>query len=169
MAPGADDRLRIEDAQRDPSRFGELYEENFYRVYAYIARRVRGRQEAEDLTADVFREALAGLGRFEWRGAPGVAGVVRGGPRGGARRLWRGCCGLPRVPSRTTTSDPVANRGSRWKKSNLSSRRRSNGTSSCFSSWTGCRTPRRVSFVCDSWSRGPSGRLRRCWDGARAP
>jgi RNA polymerase sigma-70 factor (ECF subfamily) len=77
MTPGADDRLRIEEAQRDPSRFGELYEENFYRVYAYIARRVRGRHEAEDLTADVFREALAGLGRFEWRGAPFVAWLLR--------------------------------------------------------------------------------------------
>ena len=77
MTSGADDRLRIEDAQRDPSRFAELYEENFYRVYAYIARRVRGRQEAEDLTADVFREALAGIGRFEWRGAPFVAWLLR--------------------------------------------------------------------------------------------
>ena len=77
MTPGADDRLLIEAAQRDPSRFGELYEENFYRVYAYIARRVRGRHEAEDLTADVFREALAGLGRFEWRGAPFVAWLLR--------------------------------------------------------------------------------------------
>jgi RNA polymerase sigma-70 factor, ECF subfamily len=77
MTPGADDRLRIEDAQRNPSRFGELYEENFYRVYAYIARRVRGRQQAEDLTADVFREALAGLGKFEWRGAPFVAWLLR--------------------------------------------------------------------------------------------
>ena len=77
MTSGADDRLRIEDAQRDPSRFGELYEENFYRVYAYIARRVRGRQEAEDLTADVFREALAGIGRFEWRGVPFAAWLLR--------------------------------------------------------------------------------------------
>jgi RNA polymerase sigma-70 factor (ECF subfamily) len=77
MTPGADDRLQIEEAQRDPSRFGELYEENFYRVYAYIARRVRGRHQAEDLTADVFREALAGLGKFEWRGAPFVAWLLR--------------------------------------------------------------------------------------------
>jgi RNA polymerase sigma-70 factor, ECF subfamily len=70
MTQSTDDRLRIEAAQRDPSRFGELYEENFYRVYAYVARRVGGRQEAEDLTADVFREALAGIGKFEWRGVP---------------------------------------------------------------------------------------------------
>ena len=77
MTQGADDRLRIEDAQRDPARFAELYEENFYRVYAYIARRIRDRHQAEDLTADVFREALAGLGRFEWRGVPFVAWLLR--------------------------------------------------------------------------------------------
>jgi len=77
MNEGADDRLRVEDAQRDPARFGELYEQNFARVYAYIARRVGNRQHAEDLTADVFREALAGLGNFEWRGAPFVAWLLR--------------------------------------------------------------------------------------------
>jgi len=70
MTQSTDDRLRIEAAQRDPSRFGELYEENFYRVYAYVARRVGDRTQAEDLTADVFREALAGIGKFEWRGVP---------------------------------------------------------------------------------------------------
>jgi RNA polymerase sigma-70 factor (ECF subfamily) len=70
MTQGTDDRLRIEAAQRDPARFGELYEENFYRVYAYVARRVEHRHQAEDLTAEVFREALAGLGKFEWRGVP---------------------------------------------------------------------------------------------------
>jgi RNA polymerase sigma-70 factor (ECF subfamily) len=76
MTESTDDRLRIEAAQRDPSRFGELYEENFYRVYAYVARRVGDRHLAEDLTADVFREALAGIGKFEWRGAPFVAWLL---------------------------------------------------------------------------------------------
>jgi RNA polymerase sigma-70 factor, ECF subfamily len=70
ITEGSDDRLRIEAAQRDPSRFGELYEENFYRVYAYVVRRVGDRHRAEDLTADVFREALAGIGKFKWRGVP---------------------------------------------------------------------------------------------------
>jgi RNA polymerase sigma-70 factor (ECF subfamily) len=39
-------------------------------VYAFIAYRVRDRDEAEDLTAEVFHHALAGLQRFEWRGIP---------------------------------------------------------------------------------------------------
>ena len=77
MTQSADDRLRIEAAQRDPSRFGELYEENFYRVYAYVARRVCGRHHVEDLTAEVFFEALAGIGKFEWRGVPFAAWLLR--------------------------------------------------------------------------------------------
>jgi RNA polymerase sigma-70 factor (ECF subfamily) len=71
-----DERLLIEAAQRDPSRFAELYENNFLRVYAFIARRVGNREEAQDLTAEVFHEALAGLARFEWRGAPFVTWLL---------------------------------------------------------------------------------------------
>ncbi len=70
MTKSSDDRLRIEAAQNDPSRFAELYEQYFYLVYAYVARRVTDRHQAEDLTADVFRDALAGIGKFEWRGVP---------------------------------------------------------------------------------------------------
>jgi RNA polymerase sigma-70 factor, ECF subfamily len=73
----AEERLRVEAAQRDPTRFGELYEENFERVYAYAARRCRSRPEAEDVTAEVFHRALANLGRFEWRGVPFAAWLFR--------------------------------------------------------------------------------------------
>jgi RNA polymerase sigma-70 factor (ECF subfamily) len=72
-----DERLLIEAAQRDPRRFAELYERNFERVYAFIARRVRNREEAEDLTSEVFQHALANLQRFEWRGTPFVAWLYR--------------------------------------------------------------------------------------------
>src|SRR5882757_9740809 len=76
MSQEKDERLLVEAAQRDPSRFGDLYEQNFYRVYAYVARRVGDRHQAEDLTADVFREALAGIGKFEWRGVPFAAWLL---------------------------------------------------------------------------------------------
>ena len=76
MTTDADDRLRIEHAQRDPARFGELYEE-ISTASTAIARRVQHRHQAEDLTADVFREALAGIGKFEWRGVPFAAWLLR--------------------------------------------------------------------------------------------
>jgi RNA polymerase sigma-70 factor (ECF subfamily) len=67
----------IEAAQKDPSRFAEIYENNFARVYAFISRRVGNRDVAEDLTSDVFHKALAGLPRFEWRGVPYGAWLLR--------------------------------------------------------------------------------------------
>lgn len=72
-----DERLRIEAAQRDPSRFADLYEEHFERIYAYVLRRVCDRAEAQDITADVFQQALANLHRFQWRGAPFAAWLYR--------------------------------------------------------------------------------------------
>ena len=72
-----EERLRIEAAQRDPTRFAELYEAHFERVYAYAVRRVRDRHAAEDVTAEVFHQALANLRRFEWRGVPFAAWLFR--------------------------------------------------------------------------------------------
>ena len=73
----ADERLLIEAAQRDPARFGELYEIHFERVYAYVVKRVQDRAESEDLTAEVFHRALANLQRFECRGIPFAAWLFR--------------------------------------------------------------------------------------------
>ena len=74
--PG-DDRLLVEAAKKDPSRFADLYELNFSRVYAYIVRRVGDRDAAQDLTSDVFHKALAGIQSFEWRGVPFAGWLMR--------------------------------------------------------------------------------------------
>ena len=73
----AAEQLLIEAAQKDPGRFADLYERNFERVFAFIARRVGDRAVAEDLTSEVFHQALANLPRFEWRGAPFAAWLFR--------------------------------------------------------------------------------------------
>jgi RNA polymerase sigma-70 factor, ECF subfamily len=77
QATESDEKLLIEAAQRDPRSFAELYEQNFHRVYAYIARRVRDRAEMQDLTAHVFQQALANLGKFKWKGSPFAAWLYR--------------------------------------------------------------------------------------------
>jgi RNA polymerase sigma-70 factor, ECF subfamily len=73
----ANERLLVEAAQRDPRRFAELYELHFHRVYAYVVKRVQNREEAEDITSDVFQQALAKIKAFEWRGVPFSAWLVR--------------------------------------------------------------------------------------------
>src|ERR1700694_6191147 len=77
LSDGPEERLLIEAAQKDPCRVADLYEIYFARVYAYIARRVNDRTEAEDLTSEVFHDALANMRRFEWRGAPFAAWLYR--------------------------------------------------------------------------------------------
>jgi RNA polymerase sigma-70 factor, ECF subfamily len=72
-----DERSLIEAAQKDPARFLDLYERHFHRVWAYVIRRTRNRHEAEDITSDVFRQGLANIGRFEWRGVPFSAWLLR--------------------------------------------------------------------------------------------
>jgi RNA polymerase sigma-70 factor (ECF subfamily) len=77
LPDGAQERLLVEAAQQDPKQFSVLYEQNFERVYAYVVRRVRDRDAAEDLTSEVFQKALANLPRFNWTGAPFAAWLFR--------------------------------------------------------------------------------------------
>ncbi|MBV9181066.1 MAG: sigma-70 family RNA polymerase sigma factor [Acidobacteria bacterium] len=72
-----DERLLVEAAKRDPHCFGQLYELHFHRVYAYVSRRVERREEAEDVTSEVFHHALGAIKSFEWRGGPFSAWLIR--------------------------------------------------------------------------------------------
>ena len=73
----ADEHSLVEAAQRDLSKFGDLYERHFDRVYAYVVRRVQDRDAAEEVTAEVFHKALANLPRYQLRGAPFGAWLLK--------------------------------------------------------------------------------------------
>jgi RNA polymerase sigma-70 factor (ECF subfamily) len=105
----ADERLLIEAAQKDPRRFAELYESHFDRVYSYVVRRVYDRAAAEDLTADVFHQALANLPRFEWRGVPFAAWLYRIAANAIADRAKRATreSGTPAQEPATDPPDPA--------------------------------------------------------------
>ena len=72
-----DERTLIEAAQADPARFEELYDRYVQRVYGFVSRRVGNRAAAEDITSAVFEQALASLPKFEWRGVPFAAWLIR--------------------------------------------------------------------------------------------
>jgi RNA polymerase sigma-70 factor, ECF subfamily len=93
-----DERSLIEAAQLDPSRFDVIYQANFERVYAYIARRVRDRAAAEDLTSEVFHQALANLKRYQWRGLPFAAWLLRIAANAIADR-WKATARAPQAAS----------------------------------------------------------------------
>ena len=72
-----DERTLVAAAQADPARFEELYDRHVQRVYGFVSRRVGNRATAEDITSAVFEQALASLTRFEWRGVPFAAWLIR--------------------------------------------------------------------------------------------
>jgi RNA polymerase sigma-70 factor (ECF subfamily) len=72
-----DDRLLIEAAQADSARFVEIYERYVGRIYAFVSRRTENRAVAEDITSQVFEQALSTIGSFEWRGVPLAAWLFR--------------------------------------------------------------------------------------------
>jgi len=73
----AEERLLIEAAQADLSRFEVLYELHLDRVYFFIVSRVHDRTIAEDLTSEVFHKVLANLPNYQWRGTPFSAWLFR--------------------------------------------------------------------------------------------
>ena len=61
----------VERAQKnDPEAFAQIYETYFTRIYRYVFLRVRGQMEAEDLTQQVFMNALNSISSYRWKGAP---------------------------------------------------------------------------------------------------
>ncbi len=52
----------------NPEAFRRLYRHYFARVFAYVAYRVGRRQDAEDITADVFMRVIEKIAQFEYRG-----------------------------------------------------------------------------------------------------
>ena len=72
-----DERLLVEAARADVSKFDALYDLHFARVYLFIVSRVHDRAAAEDLTSEVFHRALANLSTYEWRGTSFAAWLFR--------------------------------------------------------------------------------------------
>lgn len=73
----ADEQRLVRAAKDDPAVFGEIYLAHVDAVFGYLVRRTGNRAVAEDLSADTFERALAALERFEWRGAPLRAWLLR--------------------------------------------------------------------------------------------
>lgn len=63
-----DEKTLVARAKTSPDGFRTLYRHYLPRVYGYVAHRVGAREDAEDLTAEVFMRALTALPDFEFRG-----------------------------------------------------------------------------------------------------
>jgi RNA polymerase sigma-70 factor (ECF subfamily) len=71
------ERLLIQEAQRDRSKFAVLYERYVDQIFAYVFSMTRNRELAEDVTAATFARAYEELPKFQWRGVPYSAWLYR--------------------------------------------------------------------------------------------
>ena len=68
----------VHQAQKgDKGAFAQLYESYFDRIYRYMVTRIGDRTEAEDITQQVFLNALRSLHSFKWKGIPFSAWLFR--------------------------------------------------------------------------------------------
>ncbi len=75
---GLGDALLVEQAkQGDADAFGELHDRYALRVFRFVYGRVGNRQDAEDLTSEVFLRAWRSLHRYRSRGYPFSAYLFR--------------------------------------------------------------------------------------------
>jgi len=71
------EKLLIIEAQADPKYFEPLYNQYFEDVFRFVYQRLEGREEASDLTSQVFLKALVNLKKFRFRGVPFSAWLFR--------------------------------------------------------------------------------------------
>ena len=63
--------------QGDNEGFAQLYENHFDKIYRYVALRIGNKTEAEDMTQQVFLNALQSIHSFKWKGVPFSAWLFR--------------------------------------------------------------------------------------------
>ena len=63
--------------QHDQEALTQLYEDNFDKIYRYVALKIGDKIEAEDMTQQVFLHALQSISSFRWRGIPFSAWLFR--------------------------------------------------------------------------------------------
>jgi len=63
--------------QGDREAFAQLYESHFDKIYRYVVLRIGNKTEAEDMTQQVFLNALQSIRSFKWKGIPFSAWLFR--------------------------------------------------------------------------------------------
>jgi len=63
--------------QHDQAALTQIYEENFDKIYRYVVLKIGDRTEAEDITQQVFINALKSISSYRWKGTPFSAWLFR--------------------------------------------------------------------------------------------
>ena len=64
-------------AQKEPHKFGVLYEKYYRQIYLFVYKRCSEEDAAGDITAQVFMKAMVNLPKYSYRGVPFSAWLYR--------------------------------------------------------------------------------------------
>lgn len=76
-SPRSEEDLVRRAKEQDQEAFSRLYEDYFDKIYRYIVIKVGNETEAEDMTQQVFLNALKSISSFRWQGVPFSAWLYR--------------------------------------------------------------------------------------------
>ena len=71
------ERSLVEQAKSEVQAFGLLYDAYYSQIYAYCLKRTASVSAAQDVTSEVFFNALKSIRQFRWRGVPFSAWLYR--------------------------------------------------------------------------------------------
>jgi RNA polymerase sigma-70 factor, ECF subfamily len=72
-----EEQLIIEAAKTNPDHFAPLYDKYYKQIFGYLYQRMDDKDNAFDLTAQVFLKALMNISRYEFKGVPFASWLYR--------------------------------------------------------------------------------------------
>ncbi len=71
------EKALVEQAKGDSNAFGSLYDFYYPQIFGYVLRRTANVQVSQDITSEVFFNALKNIVKFHWQGVPFSAWLYR--------------------------------------------------------------------------------------------
>ena len=69
--------LLIEEAKKNPSRFGVIYERYYQQIFLFVFKRVGDEENTADICSQVFLKAMLSLKKYKFQGVPFSAWLYR--------------------------------------------------------------------------------------------
>jgi len=69
--------LLIEEAKKEPSRFGKIYERYYQQIFLFVFKRVGEDENTADICSQVFLKAMLSLKKYKFQGVPFSAWLYR--------------------------------------------------------------------------------------------
>ena len=69
--------LQIEEAKKNPARFGVIYERYYQQIFLFVYKRLADEENTADVCSQVFLKAMLSLKKYKFQGVPFSAWLYR--------------------------------------------------------------------------------------------